>query len=194
MDQSHRVGQVDTMVYNMTERSFPCGRIRESKGESSIVIGQNWLITYLAVPICCCCSVAQSCPTLCDLTDCSRPGFPVLQHLLELAQTCVHWISDAIQPSRPLSSPSSAFNLSQYQGLFQWVGSLHQMAKVLELQLQRPSFRWIFPLGLTGLISLQSRGLSRVFSNTTVQKHQFFSAQLSSQSNSHIHTWPLEKP
>ena len=142
MDQSHRVGQVDTMVYNMTERSFPCGRIRESKGESSIVIGQNWLTTYLAVPICCCCSVAQSCPPLCDLTDCSRPGFPVLHHLLELAQTCVHWISDAIQPSRPLSSPYSAFNLSQYQGLFQWVGSLHQVAKELELQPQ--PFQWIF--------------------------------------------------
>ena len=73
----------------------------------------------------------------------------------------------------------------------------HQVAKVLELQLQHQFFQWIFrgwfPLGLTGLISLQSKGLSRVFSNTTVQKHQFFSTQPSLWSNSHIHTWLLEK-
>ena len=76
--------------------------------------------------------------------DCSMPGFPVLHHLLKLAQIHVHWLSDAIQPSHPLSSPSPAFNLSQHQGLFQWVGSSHQMAKVLELQLQYQSFQWIF--------------------------------------------------
>ena len=87
-----------------------------------------------------------------------------------------------------------AFTLSHHQGLFQWVGSLHQMAKVLELQLQRPSFRWIFPLGLTGLISLQPKGLSRIFSSTPVQKHQFFSAQPSLRSNSQVRTWRLEKP
>ena len=81
----------------------------------------------------CCCSVAQSCPTLCDPVDCSTPGFPVLHHLPELAQTHVHGVS-AIQPSHPLSSPSPpAFNLSQHQGLFQWISSLHQVAKVLEL-------------------------------------------------------------
>ena len=75
-------------------------------------------------------SVAQSCPTLCDLMDCTTPGFPVHHQLPELAQTLVHWVSDAIQPSHPLSSPSSpAFNLSQHQGLFQWVSSLHQVAK-----------------------------------------------------------------
>ena len=73
------------------------------------------------------------------------PGFPVLHHLPEFAQTHVHWVSDAIQPSHSLLSPSpSAFNLSQYQGFFQWVGSLHQVAKVLELQLQHQSFQWIF--------------------------------------------------
>ena len=77
--------------------------------------------------------------------DCSTPGFPVYHQLLELAQTHVHWVSDAIQPSHPLSSPSPpAFNLSQHQGLFQWVSSLDQMAKVLELQLQHQSFQWIF--------------------------------------------------
>ena len=69
------------------------------------------------------CSVAKSCPALCDPMDCSTPGFPVLHHLLEFVQTHVHWVGDAVQPSRPLSRPS-AFNLSQHQDLFQWVGSL----------------------------------------------------------------------
>ena len=92
-----------------------------------------------------CCSVTQSCPTLCDTMDCSIPGFSVLHHLTEFAQIRVHWVSDAIQPSHPLSSPSPpAFNLSQHQGLFQWVSSSHQVAKVLELQLQHQSFQWIF--------------------------------------------------
>ena len=81
--------------------------------------------------------------------------------------------------------------------LFQWVNFLHEVAKVLEFQLQHQSFQehpdWS-PLEWTGWISLQSKGLSRVFSNTTVQKHQFFGTQPSSQSNSHIHTWPQEKP
>ena len=88
-------------------------------------------------------SASQSCPTLCDPMGCSTPGFPVL-HLLELAQTHVHWISDTIQPSHPLLPPSSpAFSLSQHHGLFQWVGSFHQVAKVLELQLQHQSFSWV---------------------------------------------------
>ena len=96
-------------------------------------------------PLSCCCSVAQSCPALCDPMHCSTSGFPVLHHLPELAQTPVHRVSDAIQPSHPLSSPSPpAFNLSQHQGLFQWVSSLHQVAKVLELQPQHQSFQWIF--------------------------------------------------
>ena len=86
---------------------------------------------------------AQSCPTLCNPKDCSMPGFPVHHQLLELAQTHVHRVSDAIQPFHPLSSPSPpAFNLSQHQGLFQWVSSLHQVAKVLEFQLQHQSFQW----------------------------------------------------
>ena len=90
---------------------------------------------------------------------------------------------------------SSCLNPSQHQGLFQWVNFSHEVAKVLEFQLQHQSFQWDrFPLGWIGWISLQFKGLSRVFSNTTVLKHQFFGAQLSSQSNSHIHTWPLEKP
>ena len=136
-------------------------------------------------------SVTQLCPTLCDPLDCSTPGFPDDHQLPELTQTHVHWVGDAIQPSHPLLSPSlPAFNLSQHQGLFKWVISWHQVAKALDFQLQHQSFQWIFrTLGCTGWIYLQSKGLSRVFSNTTVQKHQFIGLQLSSQSNSHIHNW-----
>ena len=90
-------------------------------------------------------SSVQSCLILCDPVNCSTPGFPVHHQLLELAQTHVHWVGDAIQPSRSLSSPSPpAFNLSQHQGLFKWISSFHQVAKVLELQLQHQSFQWIF--------------------------------------------------
>ena len=77
--------------------------------------------------------------------DYSMPGSSVLQDLPEHAQIHVHWVADAIQPSHPLPTPSPfAFKLSQHQGLFQWLSSLHQVAKVLELQLQQPSFQWIF--------------------------------------------------
>ena len=143
-------------------------------------------------------SVTQSYSTLFDPIDCSTPGLPVHHQLLEFTQIHVHWISDAIQPSYPLSSPSPpTFNPSQHQGLFKWVNSasggqsigVSASASVLPMNIQD----W-FPLGWTGWISLQSKGLSRVFSNTTVQKHQFFGAQPSSQSNSHIDTWLLEKP
>ena len=129
-------------------------------------------------------SVAQSCPILCNPVDYSTPGFPVYHQFPELSQTHVHWVSDAIQPSDPLLSPSlPAFNLSQHQGLFQWVSSSHQIVEVLGLQLQYQSLPmkiqdWC-PLGWTGWIFLQSKGLSRVFSETIVQNHQSFGAQLS---------------
>ena len=88
-------------------------------------------------------SVTQSCPTLCDPMYCSTPGLPVHHQLPESTQTHVHWVSDAIQPSHPLSSPSPpALNLSQHQGLFQWVSSSHQVAKVLEFQLPHQPFQW----------------------------------------------------
>ena len=117
-------------------------------------------------------SVTQSCLTLCDPMDCSTPGLAVHHQLLEFTQTHVHWVGDAIQPFHPLSSPSPpTFNLSQHQRLFKWVSSLHQVAKVLEFKPQHQSFQWIFPLGWTSWISLQFKGLSRVFSNTTIQKH-----------------------
>ena len=90
-----------------------------------------------------CSSVTQSCLTLCDPVDCSMPGFPVHHQLPEFTQTHVHRVSDAIQPSHSLSPASPpAFNLSQHQGLFQWVSSLHQVATVLKFQLQHQSFQW----------------------------------------------------
>ena len=90
-------------------------------------------------------SIAQSCPTLWEPMDCSTPGLPVHHQLPEFDQTYVHGVSDAIQPSYPLLSPSPpAFNLSQHQGLFQRVSSSHQVAKLLELQPQHQFFQWIF--------------------------------------------------
>ena len=89
-------------------------------------------------------SVDHLCLTLCNHMDCSTPGFPVHHELAELAQTQVHQVDDATQLSHPLSFPSPIFNLSQHRGLFQWVSSSHQVAKVVELQLQHQSFQWIF--------------------------------------------------
>ena len=104
---------------------------------------------------CCCCSVARLCLTLCDPMDYSRPGFPVHLRLLELAQTHVHLVGGAIQPSHPLS-PSLAFSLLQDQDLFQWVSSSYQVAKVLEFQHQHQSFQWIFRTDyLSGLTSFR---------------------------------------
>ena len=143
-------------------------------------------------------SVAQSCPTLCDPMNRSTPGLPVHQQLPEFTQTHVHWVSDAIQPSHPLSSPPPpAPNPSQHQSLpmsqlFAWGGQstgVSALASFLPKNTQDQS-----PLEWTSWISLQSKGLARVFYSTTIQKHQFFGAQPSSQSNSHIHTWPREKP
>ena len=114
--------------------------------------------------------------TFCHPMDCSTPGFPVLHHLLELA----------IQSSHPLSSPSPpAFNLSQHQGLFQWVASGGQSIGASASVLPTNTQDW-FSLGLTGLISFQYKGFSRVFPNTTAQKFQFFSAQLSQLSHPYL--------
>ena len=127
--------------------------------------------------------------------------YPSAWSTLLFTQTHAHRVGDAIQPSHPLSSPSPpAPNSSQHQGLFQWVNSSHEMAKVLEFQLQHQSFQRTLRTDLLqdGLVaspcSPRDSQEYRVFFNTTVQKHQFFGAQLSSQSSSHIHTWPLEKP
>ena len=101
---------------------------------------------------CCCCSVAQSCPTLCDSMDCSMPGLPVPHHLLEFAQVHVHCIGDPIQPSHPLMLPSpSALNLSQHQGLFQWVSRLLRWPKYCSFSFSiSPSNEY------SGLISLET--------------------------------------
>ena len=131
-------------------------------------------------------SVTQLCVTLCNPMNRSMPGLPVNQQLQEFTQTNIHQVSDAIQPSHPRSSPSPpALNPSQHHSLFQWVNSLHEVAKILEFQFQHHSFQRnpradLLQNGLVG--SPCSPRDSRVFSNTTVQKHQFFSAQLSSQS------------
>ena len=141
-------------------------------------------------------SVAQSCLTLCDPMNRSMPGLPVHRQLSDFTQTHVHQVSDAISSSVvpfsscPQSLPASeSFPISQ---LFAWGGQSTRVSALASF-LPKKSQGWS-PSEWTGWISLQTRGLSRVFSNTTVQEHQFFGAQPSSQSNSHIHTWPQEKP
>ena len=124
-------------------------------------------------------SVTQSCLTLCDPMNHSTPGLPVHHQLPEFTQTHVHRVSDAIQPSHPQSSPSPpAPNPSQHQSLFQWVnsslwGGQNTRVSALASFLPKKSQGWS-PSQWTGWISWQSKGLSRVFSNITVQKHQFF--------------------
>ena len=144
-------------------------------------------------------SVAQSCPTLGDPMNRSMPGLPVHHQLLELTPThpssqwCHPAISSSVVPfySCPQSLPASeSFPMSQ---LFAWGGQSTGVSALGMSFLPKNTQDWS-PLEWTDWISLQSKGLSRVFSNTTVQKRQFFNAQLSSQTNSHIHTWPLEKP
>ena len=137
-------------------------------------------------------SVTQSCPTLWDPMNCSTPGLPVHHQLPELSQTHVHWIcwcypliSSSVVPfcSRVFSSESTL--LMKWPKYWSFSFSIIPSKEIPGLG---------FPSEWTGRISLQSKGLSRVFSNTTVQKHQFFGTQPSAQSNFHIHTWLLEKP
>ena len=159
---------------------------------------KTWGYAYYIIHVYCFSSVQLlKMSNLCNPMDCSMPGFHVYHQLLEPAQTQVYQVSDAIKPSYPLSSPSPpTFNLSQHQGLssesvlhIRWPKYLSfSLASALPVTIQDR-----FPLGLTGLISLQAKELSRVFSNTTVQKHQFFSTQPSLWSSSHIRTWLLVK-
>ena len=146
----------------------------------------------------CCSSVAQSCPTLWDHTDCHTPDFPVLHHLLKLAQTHVHWVGDASQPARPLSSPSPpALNLSQHQRLFYSIGSLPS---------RLPKY-WNFSLSIrsskeySGLLLFKINwfDLSASLSQESSPKSQLeginsLALSLLYGPNSHIHTWLLEKP
>ena len=142
-------------------------------------------------------SVAQPCPTLCDLMNCSRPPCPsptpeVHSNSCPSSQWCHPAISSSVIPfsSCPQSLPAS--ESSPMSQIFTWVGQSIRVSALASF-LPKNTQDWS-PLEWTCWISLQAMRLSRVFSNTTVQKHQFFGAQLSSQSNSHIHTWPLEKP
>ena len=141
-----------------------------------------------------CCSVTQSCPTLCNSMDCSTSGFPVLHCLPEFAQTHVHWVGDAIQPSHPLSSLSSpVLSFPQHQGPFLWVSSSHQAAEVLELQLQHQSFQeylglisfrinWFDLLSVQGTLepsraqqfkSINSSALSLLYGPTLTSVHDY---------------------
>ena len=143
-------------------------------------------------------SVTQFCPALRNRVDCGMPAFPVLHQLPELGQIHVHSVGDAIQTSHPVipfsphlqSFPASgSFPMSQFFTSGGQSTAASASASVLPMNIQNWS-----PLGWTGWISLQSKGLSRAFSSTTVQKHQFFGTQLSLYYTSHIHTWLLEKP
>ena len=186
------------------------------KGRShklSLRLEETWILSYnqregiqiltgssMALPegrLCYYCSVTQSCPTFCNPMDCSSSCLPVLIYPPEIAEIHVHWVSDAIWSSHPLSSHSlPALNLSQTSGSFpmswlltwggQSIGS-SASTSILPMNIQA----W-FPLRLTCLIFLQSKKLSRVSSSTTFQKHQFYSTQPSLWSNSYIHTWLLE--
>jgi len=130
-------------AFNITCRgsmaSFPSGHKPFLYGTDPFLLSDSLEEGPLSVS-----SLAESCPTLCNYMDCSIPGFLVYHQLLELAQTHVHQVSDTIQPSNPLLFPSPAFNLSQHQGLFKWVSSSHQEAKILKFQLQHQFFQWIF--------------------------------------------------
>jgi len=139
-----------------------------------------WSLFFL-LSCCCCCSVAKSCLTLCDLMNCSTTGFSVHHYLPEFAQTHVHWVSDAIQSSHPLSPTSLVLNFSPASWSFP-ISQLFEsggqstgpsaLASVLPMNIQGG-----FPLGLTGLISLLSKRLSKVFPSITVWKSQFFAIQ-----------------
>ena len=125
----------------------------------------------------------------------------IFHYLPEFFETHVQWVSDDIQPSHPPSPPSPlALNFFQHQGFFLWINSSYQVAKVLELQLQRQSFLWIFRVDSfrtdwLDLLAVQGTLKSLIQnSNFTIQKHQLFGAQISLWPNSHIHAWLLEKP
>ena len=150
----------------------------------------NFLILFVAVQL-------LSLVRLCDLMDYSMPGFPVLHYLLEFTQTYLHWVCDAIQPFHPLHPPLFLPSICPNSRIFtiSWLftsggQSIGVSASALVLSMNIQSW---FPLGLTGLISLLSKGLSRVFSSTVIWKRRFFSTQPSLWSNSHIHERLLKK-
>ena len=139
----------------------------------------------------------QSCPTVCDPMDCSTPAFPVLHYFTKFAQTHVQLIDNAIQSSHPLSHPTPpALNLFQHYGLFQWVGSSHQVAKGLELQLQHQSSQWIFRVNFFRIDWFDHLAVQRTL-KSLLQHHSLKASILQHSAffmTSHIHTWLLEKP
>ena len=158
--ENPRTGEAGGLLSMVTE-SVWLKRLSSSSSSSSLLIKKtpiivsfkiyfhgdlafSWVLNFRFAKWSCC-SVAKSCPTLCNPVACSIPGFPFVHYLLDLAKSHVHWVNNAIRPSYPLLPPSPpAFNLSQHQGLFQWVGSSYQVANVLALQFQHQSFQWIF--------------------------------------------------
>ena len=140
--------------------------------------------------------VTLSCQALYDSMNCRSPGFPVLHYLLEFAQTDVHWVDDAIQPSHPLSLSSLlAFNLSQNQGLFQWAFSSHQVAKVLELQLHHSNeYSGMISFRMDWLDLLAVQGTLRSLLQHHSSKASILGCSAFFRANSHICTWLLEIP
>ena len=135
----HEVTKSQTQLSNWTELSWRALKVSPDQTSAPLLVSWSSCTDFIVQFS----SVAQLCLTLWDPMDCSTPDLPVHHQLPELTQTHVHPVGDSIQLSHPLSSPfPPAFNLSQHQDLFQWIGSLHQVAKVLELQHQ--SLQWIF--------------------------------------------------
>ena len=142
-------------------------------------------------------SVTQLFPTLCNPMDCSTAGLPVHHHswsLLKLMSIELVMPSSHVILCHPLLLPSIFPSISVFSNESVLSSGGHSIGASASASVLPKRFQEWFPLGRTGWISLQSKGLSRVFSNTPVQKHQFFSAQLYLESSSHIHTWLLEKP
>ena len=139
--------QIESLSLPAVERR-PKLKFSKQEMHNYLLLGFCQTLRFLRVKIIQFSSVSQSCLTLCEPMNCSTPGLPVHHELPEFTQTHVHWDSDAIQPSHPLLSPSPpALNLFWHQGLFQWIGSLPQVAQVLEFQLQHQSLQWIFRVG-----------------------------------------------
>ena len=179
--------------YNTGFVSSSCACLQPQDVCSSDSSAWCYVLPYTIRLSCSSCSAAQSCLTLCNPMDSSTPGFLIHHQLQELAQTQIHWVGDAIQPTYPLLSRSPpAFSLFQRQGLFhqffttggQSIGA-SASASVLPMNIQG-----VFPLRLTGWSPCSPRDSQF----TTVHKHQFFGTQPSLWSNAHIHTWLLEKP
>ena len=161
-----------------------------------ITTGQCWLLLEHKLCLNQFSSVIQLCLTFCDPMNFSTPGFPVHHQFLEFAQTHVHWVGDATQLSHPLSLLSSpALSLSQHQGLFQWIGSSYQVAKVLELQHQSSNeYSGLISFNIDWFDLLAIQGTLKNLLQHHSSKASILRCSASSQWNSHIHTWPLEKP